>query len=156
MLPKAFFTAYGQKNYMIEFSNILSNLLFKKKSVGIINRWIRHLIAGGLGTLIYFVGVAFFVEILSLHPVHSSIVSFLLMEAYIYVIQRIWVYQSSQSHGYCFPRYVVVTIIALLLNAGLMYAAVEMMSWHYIWGLVITTLIVPPTNFLLNYYWAFK
>jgi putative flippase GtrA len=134
----------------------LERLIFRKTSVGIFNRWLRHLLAGGFGTLLYYAGVVFGVEILDLHPVTSAIIAFAFMELYFYFIQRLWVYRPLRAHSYCVPRYILVTIVALLLNTTLMYIAVETLSLNYIWGLAFTTLIIAPTNFLLNYFWAFK
>lgn len=134
----------------------ISTLLFGKTSIGIITRYIRHLIAGGIGTLFYVGFLTYFVEIFSLHPVISATVAFLLLEIYIYIAYRIWVYSPSRGHTYSIPRYIIVTSIALLLNSSLMYLTVEILQLWYLWGLVFAALIVPLTNFLISYYWAFR
>jgi len=141
---------------VINLGNYLSNLFFEKTSVGMRGRYCRHLIAGGFGTLLYMAGVTFFVEVVNVHPVVGATFSLVYLELYTYVIDRGWVYRSTLNHRTSIPRFLVVSIVALLLNAGVMYIAVEIMKWSYIWGLVATVLIVPPTNFLLNFYWAFK
>lgn len=132
------------------------NKIFFDTSAGITNRWIRHLIAGGIGTLIYTGLIAFLVEIFLLHPVSATIISFGLLEVYLYIINRKWVHNTKTNHSYTLPRYGIVTIIALLLNAGIMFLVVEVFEWWYVLGIVCATAIVPPTNFLLNYFWAFK
>jgi putative flippase GtrA len=134
----------------------MKRLLAGGPSPGIVNRWFRHLIAGGAGTLLYVGLVTVFVEIAGLHPVPSVVIAFLLMEIYAYVIFRVWVYAPKHGHAYALPRFLTVTVIALSLNTGIMYAIVEMLELWYFWGLIATTLVVPPTNFLLNYFWAFK
>ena len=116
----------------------------------------RHLIAGGIGTVFYMAAVSILVEFFHMHPVLSAAISFVLLELYTYAIYRIWVYQSTKGHGYALPRFLVVTITTLSLNAGIMYFAVEAMEWSYVWGVLSATLIVPPTNFLFNFCWAFK
>ena len=121
-----------------------------------ISRYVRHLFAGGIGTLAYMIWVALFVELFKFHPVISVIFSFTLLEVYTYIINRVWVYNATIRHISAIPRFIIVTIIALLLNIGIMYFVVELMEWNYIWGLFIGACIIPPTNFLLNYYWAFK
>ena len=127
-----------------------------EEMVEIINRFIRHLMVGGIGMLFYMVNLTILVEIFKQNAVLSSIVAFIFLTLYTYLMSRFWVYQVTQGHGYSFPRFIVVTLIAFLLNTGVMYFSVEIFKWWYIWGQVGAALIVPPTNFLLNYYWAFK
>ena len=123
---------------------------------GILVRWIRHLVAGGFGTLFYMALVALLVEVTGLHPVTSVVVAFIALEIYTYGIFRAWVYSPKTGHSHTIPRFLVVTAVALTLNTGLMYLVVETLGYWYVWGLLVTALFVPATNFLLNYYWAFK
>lgn len=123
---------------------------------GMLNRWLRHLVAGGLGTLIYMGLVAMLVEFAAFHPVTSVVIAFIVMEFYTYVVNRAWVYAPKEGHRYAVPRFLTVTVVALSLNTGIMYAVVEVVGYSYFWGLVATALVVPLTNFLLNYFWAFR
>jgi len=135
---------------------IFFDKFFFDHSVGITSRWFRHLVAGGIGTLGYMFLVAFFVEILSIYPVYATVIAFSISVLYSYIINRKWVHNATSDHGYTLPRYVVVTVNALILNAGIMYLVVEIFDWWYVMGVVCATAVVPPTNFLLNYFWAFK
>lgn len=134
----------------------MQTLLASIRSPGMLNRWIRHLVAGGAGTLLYMLLVAMFVELAGLHPVTSVMIAFIIMEIYTYLINRAWVYAPKEGHAYAIPRFLTVTVVALSLNTGIMYLIVESLDLWYVWGLLATTLIVPPTNFLMNYFWAFK
>lgn len=122
----------------------------------ILKRGIRHLLAGGAGTLLYMVLVAAFVELVRLQPVTSVVLAFVVFEVYTYAVNRAWVYVPKQGHDYAVPRFLIVTAVSLGLNTGIMYVIVELLGMWYFWGLVATALVVPPTNFLLNYFWAFK
>lgn len=137
------------------FNSIIDNLI-RNSDVGIFNRAIRHFMAGGMGTLFYMVLVAILVELVHLHPVPSASLAFLLIVLYTYIINRKWVYDPTREHAYAIPRFIALEFIALFLNTAIMYVAVETMGLSYIWGLIATTIIIPPTNFLLSYYWAFK
>ena len=121
-----------------------------------LNRLMRHLAAGGAGTVLYILLVALFVEVAGLHPVASVVVAFFIIVIYTYLINRAWVYAPKEGHAYAIPRFLTVTAVGLFLNTGIMYLIVESLELWYVWGLVATTLVVPPTNFLLNYFWAFK
>jgi hypothetical protein len=37
-----------------------------------------------------------------------------------------------------------------------MHLAVDILVWPYLAGAVMTTAIVPPVNFVVNYFWAFR
>ena len=137
------------------FSTI-TDILSTRNDVSIFYRVIRHLIAGGMGTLFYMVLVAVFVEFIHLHPVPSASLSFLLVVMYTYIINRMWVYDPKRDHRYAIPRFIILEIIALSLNTGVMFVTVETLGLWYIWGLVASTLIIPPTNFILSFFWAFK
>ena len=134
----------------------LTGILSGNKSVGMMSRFFRHLVAGGIGTLIYVTLVAILVEIFGLHPVPSVMVAVVIEVLYKYIISRGWVYQPDRTNSYTIPRFLVVVIISLLLNTGIMYFAVEIIQLWYVWGLLSTAFIVPPTNFLLNFYWTFR
>jgi len=133
----------------------LENFFFDP-SVGITSRWFRHLIAGGIGTLFYMGLVTFFVEITLIYPVYATAIAFGISVIYTYIINRKWVHNTSSNHSYTLPRFGVVTANGLLLNVGIMFLAVEVFEWWYIMGVICATVIIPPTNFLLNYFWAFK
>ncbi len=140
----------------MDFLNVITGALFRKTGVGMANRALRHLIIGGLGTVFYIVLVATFVELFHIHPVLSAILAVLAVILFTYVFNRNWVYHTTQGHHHAVPRFLAVVCVSLLLNAGIMYITVEIMQAWYAWALVAATLIVPPTNFLLNFYWAFK
>ena len=134
----------------------IPRLLFDSSNVGGVRRLIRHLIAGATGTLLYIVMVAVLVELAGVHPVISVIISSLLLDVFIYLISRTWVYNSTMSHAYAVPRFAFILLLALSLNSGIMYITVNILDLWYVWGLVIATFIVPATNYLLSYYWAFR
>ena len=140
----------------MDLLNVITGVLFRKTRVGMVSRALRHLIIGGLGTVFYIVLVATFVELFHIHPVLSAILAVLVVILFTYVFNRNWVYHTTQDHHHAVPRYLAVICVSLLLNAGIMYITVEIMQAWYVWALVAATLIVPPTNFLLNFYWAFK
>ena len=96
------------------------------------------------------------VELAGMHPVTSVIICTLLLDVFLYVISRTWVYNSTMSHAYAIPRFVFILVLALVLNSGIMHFTVNVFELWYVWGLVIATLFVPATNFLLSYYWAFR
>ena len=55
-----------------------------------------------------------------------------------------------------FLRFCVVSVSAMLLNTLIMYVAVEGLQWHYLLGLLVVLLVVPPYNFFLNLLWSYR
>lgn len=139
-----------------EILHFLNVTFFRKELIGIKGRFLRHLIAGGTGTLLYMISVAAMVEWMMVDPVVAVVLVIIILEIYTYVINRCWVYSSKLDHSASIPRFLMTAVIALLTNSGVMYFVVDILGYWYIWGLFGTILIVPPTNFLMNYYWAFK
>jgi len=129
---------------------------FRVKIRELINRFARHLLVGGVGTIIYMAILMCLVEIFNQKPVPSSVIAFIFGIIYTYILNRIWVYNTTKGHDYSVPRFFAVEILALVLNTSIMYISVEMCGFNYLWGQVGAACIMPPTNFLLNYFWAFK
>lgn len=125
-------------------------------SEAVIARFLRHLVSGGAGMLFYMIILVTAVEVLAVHPVAAAVVAFVLLTIFTYLAGRLWVYRPSRGHSYSAPRFLVVVGVAFLLNTAIMFVAVEVFSWWYIWGQVAAALVVPPTNFVLNYFWAFR
>jgi putative flippase GtrA len=144
------------KRVVEQIFHSIPHALFSHGNVSAFSRFIRHLIVGGAGTLLYIACIAFLVEFLDFHPVTSVVLAFSLVVAYTYSANRSWVYQSKLSHRYSLLRFLVVISISFLLNTGIMYGAVEVVGLWYGWGLVATALIIPISNFYLNLLWAFK
>ena len=137
-----------------EFS--IDRPIFRAKIKELINRFARHLLVGGMGTIIYMVALTGLVEIFHQKPVPSSVIAFMFGIIYTYVLNRVWVYNASKGHDYSVPRFFIVEMFALVLNTAIMYISVDVFGLWYIWGQVGAACIMPPTNFLLNYFWAFK
>jgi putative flippase GtrA len=132
-------------------------MIFDRKGItGIHVRFLRYLIVGGVGTVIYMGAVIMFVEKMMLKPVFGAALSMIFLIIYTYLVNRTWVFQTDIEHRKSIPRFIFAGIIGLLLNASIMFFTVEVVGWWYIWGLLTTVILVPPTNFLINYYWTFK
>jgi putative flippase GtrA len=136
--------------------DVIQKTLLASEDIGAGHRLVRHLFAGGLGTVGYMVFVVLLVEFAGAHPVVGVVIAFLFLEVYTYIVSRWWVYHATNAHIVAVPRFIVVIAISLALNAGIMYLAHDVFSWWYGFGLMLTLLILPATNFALNYFWTFR
>ena len=119
-------------------------------------RGMRHLIANGSGAALYLGIVAALVELLEFGPVRAVVFSVLVFEIYTYLVNRLWVHAATTAHQQAIPRFVMATLFALGLNTGIMWGTVDLLHFEYYWGLANATLVIPPTNFLLNCFWVFR
>lgn len=146
----------GVNRWLTWLINILRDSSNASNGKSVLIRFGRHLFMGGIGMILYLAVLTFLVEILRAHAVHSSMIAFAILVVYTYIVSRVWVYSPTKEHSYSAPRFVVVTAVAFILNTSIMYLAVEVMHWWYLWGQLGAAFVIPPINFLLNYLWAFK
>src|SRR5690348_546686 len=94
----------------------IDRLLFESSQIGVTGRMLRYLIAGGIATLSYVVLVTLQVELLNFHPVLAICTALLSTEIFVYLVNRLWVYGSSLKHTLAIPRFLVVTVLGLMVN----------------------------------------
>ena len=119
-------------------------------------RVVRYGLAGLFATAVYFVAVMALVEGVHLAAVPSAAIATLIVMVTSYAVNRAWVFDASRPHTSSFPRFAAATGLSVVLNTGLMHVAVKVLAWPYLAGVVLTTAIVPPVNFVVNYLWSFK
>ncbi len=139
-----------------KISELITKLLSVREDVDAAHRLVRHLIAGGVGTVGYIAIVVFLVEVIDIRPVLGVVIAFLTLEIYTYIVNRSWVYNATNAHIEAAPRFVTVIVTTFALNAGIMYLANDIFKWWYGIGLLLTVLILPATNFSLNFFWTFR
>ena len=145
----------GTRKNSSRTQTFIQDLLFES-SAGVLYRGIRHTITGGVGTLLYIGSITFLVEIIEIYPVSATIISFVLLMVFTYTLQRIWVYNTVKGHLHTLPRYLTVAAISFLLNVSIMFIVVELLNSWYVYGIMCSVVIVPITNFILNYYWTYR
>jgi putative flippase GtrA len=112
-----------------EVLHFLNVIFLQKELAGIRHRFMRHLIAGGTGTLLYMISVAVMVEWMIVDPVVAAVIALIFLAFYTYVINRGWVYSSKLEHHTSLPRFLITAGIAVLINSGVMYFVVDIMKW---------------------------
>jgi putative flippase GtrA len=123
---------------------------------GLLARAVRYGFAGLFATAVYFGTVALLVEAAGARPVPAAAAATLLVIVTSYVVNRGWVFDTDRSHASAFARFAAASALSLALNTGLMYLSVSVLGWPYVAGLGLAMLVVPPTNFAINYLWCFR
>ena len=117
---------------------------------------VRYGLVGMLGTTLHFAGVILFVEAVRLDPVLGSGLSFLLVLVVSYFLNRTWTFRSKSRGKRQFFVYTLVSLFGLGLNSAIMFTAVHILKWHYLYGQGLVVAVVPASNYLLNRFWTFR
>ena len=118
-------------------------------------KFIKYSVVGCISVLIYFLSVFVLVELFDKDPIFGSTLSFIIMTFISFLLNKKYTFGSDFSYNQLL-RFLVVSAIGFTLNFGIMYLVVNVLSLHYSIGELLTTLIIPIINFILNNYWTFK
>ncbi|MFJ5763615.1 GtrA family protein [Neobacillus sp. NPDC093182] len=119
------------------------------------HKFIKYGVVGCVSILIYYLSVFVLVELLGKNPLFGTSVSFVIMSYFSFLLNRKFTFGSDFSYNKLL-RFLAVSAIGFTLNFLIMYLVVHVLSLHYSIGEVVTTLVIPIINFILNNYWTFK
>jgi len=109
-----------------------------------------------IGIIIYFLLLAVLVEQFNMRPLYATMLTFIVVFLYNYVVGYFWIFYSRKKHHFIFLKFLITAVLAFHLNAGIIYLCVDVLGIWYIWAQAIATLIVPPFNFVMDNYWSFS
>ncbi len=121
----------------------------------LILKFIRYSLVGCISTIIYFLSVFILVELFHQDPLVGSSLAYLIMTLISFFLNKTFTFGSDFSHQKLL-RFLIVSAIGFILNFSIMFLIVNVLSFHYAIGELVTILVIPITNFLLNNYWTFK
>ncbi|MFK7974908.1 MAG: GtrA family protein [Halioglobus sp.] len=116
----------------------------------------KYAMVGILGTVTHFGLLYILVEWLSIAPLPATSIAFVWVALQSYVLSKNWVFDSDNSHSTSLPRFIAVSVTGFFGNLGIMYVAVNILSFWYMAAQAIAILIIPPMNYLMNRYWTFR
>ncbi|HWL12168.1 MAG TPA: GtrA family protein [Ureibacillus sp.] len=126
---------------------LLRNTLFLK--------FIKYSFVGIFSTLIYFLAVFILIEGVHMDPVLGSAASFIIMTIVSFFLNVKYTFGSTITQQKAI-RFMLVSAIGFILNFLLMFLIVRIFAFHYFIGELVTILVIPGVNFLLNHYWTFQ
>jgi putative flippase GtrA len=118
-------------------------------------KFIKYSAVGCISTLIYFLSVFVLVELFDKDPILGSALSFVIMTYLSFLLNKKYTFDSDFSYTKLL-RFLAVSAIGFTLNFIIMYSVINVFSLHYAFGELVTTLVIPIINFILNNYWTFK
>ncbi len=126
--------------------------IFKKYTV-----FFKYAIVGCLGTAIDLGSLYVFVDILHIHLLVSTALSFILAVINNFTLNKYWTFQNQNSNiRKQFIKFLIVSVTGLLLTEICMAFFVYGLHIWYMVSKLMTSGLVLLWNFLANKYWTFK
>ena len=116
----------------------------------------KYIVVGILGTATHLGLLYVTVEFFFFSPLLGSSTAFVWVVIQSYLLNHNWTFQSDQKHACTLPRYLIVSGVGFLSNFLLMYFMVNVLEIWYMTAQILTALVIPIMNFLLNRYWTFS
>ena len=111
---------------------------------------------GAVATVFQYVLMAILINYLGVSVLLASTCSYALSALLNYGLNRQLVFDSQTRHVDALPRFAVTVLLGLLLNAILMYLALNLLTKKWLVSQVLVTLLVMVSNFLFSKYWVFQ
>jgi len=118
-------------------------------------RFLKFVLVGLLATAMHIGLVMALVEGMSLAPVLASLPAFLVALSVSYLINHHWTFAAAGPYRRHLPRYALVALGGLILNAAIMYSVVDLLGASYFLGLVVVIMVVPVLGYMLQRGWSF-
>ena len=119
-------------------------------------QFIRFLIVGGTATALHYVILVALVQTSIAQPIAASTIGFAVSAVLNYVLNRHFTFQSSNPHAQAFPRFMIVALTGLALNAGLLWGFIKVGVPHYLLSQLFATVGTLLWNFFINKIWTFS
>lgn len=127
----------------------LSKIL-KEDTSSICIQIFRYLFSGGIAFIVDFGLLYLLTDILNVHYLLSSIISFSAGLIITYLFSIFWIFNERRLNNrtYEFLVFCLIGAIGLLLTSLFMWAFTDILQIHYLFSKVITTIIVFVWNFV--------
>jgi len=133
------------RNFILFKKYPITKQMFKFGIVGICNVF--------LDILFYW----FLTRILNLYYLLAATISFIILVTWSFYINRRWTYRHNGTDiSNQYIKFVVTNLIAIFLNLGLMYIAVEHLYINDLIAKVVIGVSMGLFNFTVNKLWTFK
>lgn len=115
--------------------------------------FIRFAIIGGVSAGVYFVGLYFLLGAFSL--VVSAVAAYASAMVVNYLCQRAWTFKSDRRHDEALPRYLVVQLGGMALNAGTLEFFTTQVEAQIAVGQAIALCVIAAWSYLMQKVWVF-
>ena len=120
------------------------------------SQFMKFLVVGGLSTICQYAVLIGLVEFFRTDPVIASGIGAFFGAVLNYFLNKTATFQSTAKHKTTVPRFIVVAVIAIGLNALLMALFIKSFGIAYIPAQIITTGLIIFFTYNANRFWTFK
>lgn len=114
------------------------------------NKFIRFTIVGAVATIIDFIFLYLFKEILNINIIISNTLSFMISVIYNYIASITWVFNKNESIDVKIQifLFLLFSILGLIINNIILYILTDKLNIYYLLSKVIATIFVMIFNFV--------
>lgn len=147
----------GSKVKPLDFFRAFGELIrvHRKYSLNGVHQGFLYAGAGAVGTVAHYAILTAFVQLIGMSPVLATAIGAGVGALINYMLNYHVTFLSDASHFRTLPRFLLVAGLAMGLNAGGMWIAIEIFGINYLVAQVFCTLLVLVAGFLLNKTWTF-
>jgi putative flippase GtrA len=119
------------------------------------SQFLRFALVGTMATVTTYAVLIVGVERLHVNAVTASVVGYMLGIIVNYILNYQYTFASAQQHRVVLPRFLLVMLIGMLVNAAVMYAGINWLGIHYMLAQLAAVAVVFMISFTANRTWAF-
>jgi putative flippase GtrA len=120
-----------------------------------VHKFGRFLLVGGLCTGLQYLLLVALVEELGLSATIASTIGYAASSVVNYYLNYSFTFNSAERHRRSLPRFVLIGVFGLLLNAAVTFVGINIYGVHYLLAQVAATSVTLLWNFLANLRWTF-
>lgn len=117
-------------------------------------RALRFAVSGVLVTGVHILVASIFIQHLLPVPSVANGFAFVVATVFSYLVNTIWSF-SSPLHGRTLLRFGIVSIVGLSLAMAVSGTA-EYFGFHYLHGILLVAIFIPPMTFVLHNFWTYR
>ncbi len=118
-------------------------------------QFLRYAGAGAAGTALHYAILVALVQLTAIGAVVASTVGAIAGALVNYRLNHQFTFASDKAHGHALPRFAVVAVAGIALNAIALAVMLAFVTSHYLVAQVAATGIVLIAGFLANRAWTF-
>lgn len=115
----------------------------------------RFLLVGVVCTALQYGLLILLVEVFRLQPTPASTIGYIASSVVNYLLNYSFTFRSSADHRRALPRFLLIALCGLALNAAITYVGTAVMGLQYLLAQVLATGATLVWNFLVNLRWTF-
>ncbi|MDP6435717.1 MAG: GtrA family protein [Gammaproteobacteria bacterium] len=114
------------------------------------------MVVGTTATVVYFVLLLAMVEWLGVRVIIATAIAYVVVTIENYFLHHLWTFNSEQSHGVAFPKYVTSIIAGFFINWSIMYIGVEVFAKNYLIVQAVAVITIIFLNLIAGSRWIFN